>query len=134
MILVVCVDDRMGMMFHHRRISQDKRVCDNILNMCQDKCLYMDEYSYKLFQDYMTDIIRVIDNISAILIDDCYYFAERSDAIQEKQVKKIVLYRWNRRYPADQYFPIDLKKWSLVSREEFTGNSHEKITKEIWVR
>ena len=47
---------------------------------------------------------------------------------------KIVLYRWNRRYPADRYFPVNLNEWTLISSEEFAGKSHEKVTKEVWER
>lgn len=131
MILIVCVDDRMGMMFNHRRVSQDKAVYEDILNMCQKRNLYIEKYSYKLFLDFATVISIVADNIHSIQPDE-YFFVENPSVIDENTTGKIVLYRWNRRYPADQYFPIDLKKWSLVSREEFIGKSHEKITKEIW--
>ncbi|MDO5346037.1 MAG: ribonuclease Z [Lachnospiraceae bacterium] len=131
MILIACVDDRMGMMFHHRRVSQDKAVYEDILNMCQKRNLYMEKYSYKLFLDFATVIIHVADNMRGIQPDE-YFFAENPITIDENIIEKIVLYHWNRRYPADQYFPINLEKWSLVGREDFIGKSHEKITKEIW--
>lgn len=133
MILIACVDDRMGMLFNHRRVSQDQKVNENILAMCQKKHLYMEEYSFKLFQNLNADIIRVIDNITSIQADE-YFFTENPESINENMVEKIILYRWNRKYPADQYFPIDIKTWKLVNSEEFAGKSHEKITKEIWER
>lgn len=45
MILTACVDDRMGMLFNHRRVSQDQKVNENILAMCQNKYLYMEGLS-----------------------------------------------------------------------------------------
>ncbi len=48
----------------------------------------------------------------------------------------LVLYRWNRRYPADVYLDIrpEPPGWRLVSREEFSGSSHPRITKEVYQR
>jgi len=43
----------------------------------------------------------------------------------------LILYRWNRTYPADLYFTLSLEGWTLERREEFAGSSHEKITKEV---
>ena len=133
MILIACVDERMGMMFNHRRISQDKIVCMDILDMCPNRVLYMEEYSYKLFQEFDSVNVKVIDNITSIQNNE-YFFAENPEAIDENLIEKIVLYRWNRKYPADRYFPIDLGKWILMNSEEFAGKSHEKITKEVWER
>jgi len=50
------------------------------------------------------------------------------------KVDKIILYNWNRHYPADKHFNIRLDEWVMVSEEEFTGSSHEKITERIYVR
>lgn len=44
------------------------------------------------------------------------------------------LFRWNRVYPADQYFDRSLLTcgWTLRETEEFPGFSHAKITKEVY--
>ena len=47
---------------------------------------------------------------------------------------QVVLYKWNRVYPADQYFAMDLSGWKLVETVEFPGSSHEKITEERYER
>ena len=52
----------------------------------------------------------------------------------EKEMQKIILYRWNRVYPADLYFDIDLKNWHLKESNDFAGSSHDKITEEIYVK
>ena len=54
------------------------------------------------------------------------------DSYREK-LESLVLYRWNRRYPADVYFDLDLSQWRLVSRREFSGTSHDTITKEVYL-
>ena len=48
--------------------------------------------------------------------------------------ESVVLYKWNRVYPADQYFAMDLSGWKLVETVEFPGSSHEKITEERYER
>ena len=50
------------------------------------------------------------------------------------QVDSVILYKWNRVYPADQYFAMDLSGWKLVETVEFPGSSHEKITEERYER
>lgn len=136
MILIACVDDRMGMMFNHRRVSRDKEVIRDILEMCSAQRLYMEEYSAKLFEDPKSGILPENIQITAEILsggfEGAYFFVERPQMIQEKLLEKIVLYHWNRRYPADEFFPVNLSGWELQGCEEFAGNSHEKITKEIY--
>lgn len=50
------------------------------------------------------------------------------------QVDEIILYKWNRDYPADSFFDFNKKEFSKISSTDMTGKSHEKITREIWVR
>ena len=42
MILIVCVDDHNGMMFNHRRQSQDRILRGDILELTEGKILWMD--------------------------------------------------------------------------------------------
>ena len=52
------------------------------------------------------------------------------------RLEGLVLYRWNRRYPADAW--LDVRPgppgWTLARREEFSGHSHERIAKEVYTR
>ena len=52
------------------------------------------------------------------------------------QTGKIVLYRWNRHYPSDVKWEPDLEGlgFALTETTEFPGTSHEKITREVYVR
>ena len=54
----------------------------------------------------------------------------------ENKINTLVIYKWNRLYPSDLYFDIDLKNnsWQLINSEDFVGSSHEKITKETYRR
>ena len=63
-----------------------------------------------------------------------YCFAEgQLLAPYREKLESLVLYHWNRRYPADVYFDLDLSQWRLVSRREFPGTSHDTITKEVYL-
>ena len=50
------------------------------------------------------------------------------------RTREIILYKWNRVYPADFRFEVDLSSWKLEESEEFAGLSHEKITRERYIR
>ena len=68
------------------------------------------------------------------LIDYC--FVENVD-INELQdnISKIYVYKWNRKYPSDVTFPVAmLDNYQLENVSEFEGNSHDKITEEIYIR
>ena len=65
-----------------------------------------------------------------------FCFAENPDDIYgyENEIDMIILYNWNKAYPCDKEFPIDLNNWVKVETTEFEGNSHKVITEEIYVR
>ena len=50
------------------------------------------------------------------------------------RITGLMIYRWNRDYPADLMFPMALPddRWRLRSKEDFAGNSHDCITEEIY--
>ena len=110
MILIACVDDRAGIAFNHRRQSSDSVVRDRILELTAGSRLWMNEYSAKQF--------------------------DVSVSTYEKWVEQIILFKWNRVYPQDRAFDINLtqNKWKLQSTEDFPGHSHKNVTMEVYVR
>ena len=54
MNIIVCIDERGGMLFHQRRVSRDQVVILDIVNSIQEK-IYMNEYSQKMFYEYGID-------------------------------------------------------------------------------
>ncbi len=51
------------------------------------------------------------------------------------RIDTLVVYRWNRVYPTDQRLDLDLNtSFRLVSSTDIPGHSHEKITKEVYLR
>lgn len=128
MKLIVCLDDNNGMMFNKRRQSRDRVLIENALEFCKGEKLYANEYSAKLFPENTVEIFENIEQIG-----NSFCFAEDFN-VNEEYVGEIIVYKWNRLYPADTYFNIDLKNWNLIESVDFEGSSHEKITREIYRR
>lgn len=134
MILIACVDDNLGMLFNNRRQSMDSVLRGRILTMCAGKKLWMNAYSCGQFDENFEGI-TVDEDFMAKADSDDYCFAENiSVKPYEKEMQKIILYRWNRVYPADLYFDIDLKNWHIKESNDFAGSSHDKITEEVYVK
>ena len=131
MNIIVCLDDNNGMLFNKRRQSRDKKVIEDILNTIKED-IYINTFSEDLFEEYLElPNIHVVDGISPN--SESYYFVEDIDLKEyEEDINSIIIYKWNRVYPKDLTFEIDLNKYNLESEEEFVGNSHEKITKQIY--
>ena len=112
MRLIVCLDDKNGMAFNHRRQSRDRIVTEKIEELVKGSTLYFSPYSAKLFPS--GDFEPSEDYLSRAGADD-FCFVELEDiAPYEQQIKEITAFRWNRVYPADLKFPIDLTQWSLA--------------------
>lgn len=137
MIIIACVDERNGMMFNRRRQSRDSAVCGDILRECGGKKLYMSTYSGKLFGDVEEKNIRISEEFLKEAEEEDFCFIEDIQISGfENKIRTVILYQWNRRYPADRYFLLDLSdgSWELQRTEELKGSSHEKITKEVYER
>ena len=134
---IVCIDNNNGMMFNKRRQSQDKILRENIKKLTKDSILYMNEYSYKLYKDIDTGNIKVSENFLNICNNNDYCLVENEKLSSYiNKITTLIVYKWNRDYPSDFYFDIDVRRkdWMLISSEEFQGSSHNTITKEIYRR
>lgn len=131
MQVIITVENRNGMLFNHRRVSRDQKVSERILAYCQEKELWMNAYSAKLFENKKQ--IHVSE--SFLQQKDAICFVEDQDITPYlPEIDTIILFRWNRDYPADLFFTVDLSEWNLIHQEEFAGKSHEKITMEVYKR
>lgn len=135
MILVVCVDKKNGMSFNGRRQSMDRLLRKRLMAEIGDNRLYMSRYSYGQFESD-DRIVCSEDFIEKAGASD-YCFAENiSLRAFESKAEKIILYRWDKVYPADVYFDIRLDEngWKLEKKTDFEGNSHDIITEEVYSR
>lgn len=135
MIAIVMLDDRKGMMFNHRRQSRDGRVIRKILEVAGHGTLRMSPYTSQLFEGMQSDTnIIVSDTFLDDAEDDDFCVIEEGLSLDISNIKKLVVFWWNREYPGDVFFDIDLEdgNWFLENWDEFPGTSHEKITMEIY--
>ena len=132
MRLIVCLDDKNGMAFNHRRQSRDRIITETIEELVKGSTLHFSPYSAKLFP---SGVFEPSEDYLSRAGEDDFCFVELEDvAPYEGQIEEITVFRWNRVYPADLKFQIDLTQWSLERTVEFPGNSHEKITMEVYKR
>ena len=123
-------------MFNHRRQSRDRTVIADIAEMIGEKNLYICSYSASLFGDG-TVTTNVREDFLDVAKDGDWCFVEnQSVSPYAEKIETVVVYRWNRHYPSDLYFDLDPEScgFCLVDRAEFSGYSHEKITKETFTR
>ena len=119
MILIVCVDDNKGMMFNHRRQSQDRVLRRHILDRVGDAKLWMNGYSAKMFEKDESEQVR-----KCLIVDEDFL---------KKAAKGEYCFAESDPCGKDM-FPVDLSGWKLVETVEFPGSSHEKITEERYER
>ncbi len=129
MTLYICLDDRNGLQFNKRRQSRDASVLEDIRSRLAGQLL-IDPFSEKLIRE--AGIPYVLPPEEA---EDFFAEAVPSEELLAK-VTQLVVYRWNRHYPADVRWEPDLGAlgFSLQETTEFPGKSHEKITREVYVR
>lgn len=134
MNIIVCVDDKNGMLFGSRRLSRDIKLCERVLEITKGSKLLMNEYSYKLFENLSTDNIKVNNSFLKKAKSGEYCFVENSDITEYiNTIEKVIVYRWNRSYPSDVKFDVSvLEGKNLISTTDFAGNSHDKITEEVY--
>ena len=130
MILIVCVDDNMGMAFNHRRQSQDRLLRRRLLERVGASTLWMSPVSARQFEALPVTVL-VSEHFQTEAEAGEYCFAELSCP---DDAEGVVLYRWNRSYPADVRFTFDLSAFRLTERTDFAGSSHPKITEEIYIK
>lgn len=131
MKVIVCVDKSNGMMFNNRRQSQDSVLREKVISLLEGKKLFLNEYSAKQFEN--TDCLCVSDNFLEMAGTDDFCFIENVDVPTDAD--EIYLFQWNRDYPADMYFTVELKpNYKKVRFEDFVGSSHKKITLDIYKR
>lgn len=132
MTLVVCLDDHGGMMFNHRRQSRDRVLIAELMAHIGDRRLVVTPYSAPLFPAD-NPRITVAENPWTVADEEDFIFIEDADPTAAwERVTSVLIYRWNRVYPADRRFRGDMTGFLLAETNEFVGSSHEKITKEVW--
>ena len=130
MIIAVCVDDKMGMLFNHRRQSHDKFLIDDLMNITEK--VHINSFSQELFGEY-ADKIEIDENFLENAAENDVCFVENIDLESySDKINKVILYLWNRHYPSTLKFKVDLSDYNFIESTELKGHSHEKITREVY--
>ena len=133
MILMVCIDDAGGLMFNHRRQSQDRILRARMLELASGAKLWVTPYTARQFEADAP--LQVSDAPWAEAGAGDFYFAEDGE-IPVERADKVYLFRWNRLYPSDRKLECDLLAagFALSESEELVGYSHELITQELYTK
>ena len=153
---IVCVDNRMGICFNGRRVSRDRMVSEDILEMTRGNVLWMAPEADKLFKEvfkakeevcqetgtgkkiqdagHLEDekMWKVDRNFLEKAEEEDFCFVEGENlAGYEGKITEIVLYKWNRDYPADVFFEVDLSKWRLEREKIFPVTPMRRLQKKF---
>ena len=136
MHIIAIVDDSYGMLFNYRRVSRDRYVNEKIIEILAGKKLWLNSFSAEAFED--SNIKLQIDDEVLKNAGECEYVFIEDIQIKKfhDKVESIIIFKWNRRYPSDfklDYIPGE-NGMVCVSKIDFAGYSHDKITMEVWKR
>ena len=136
MTVIVCTDDRGGMLFMKRRVSRDRLLIEDVCKTAEDGMLYISDYSEELFSDSDASVISVSRPLTSAGEGDFVFIENEHLTPYLEKIRTLIIYRFNRTYPFD--FSLDVVPeecgFSLSESYDFKGYSHEKITKEIYVK
>ena len=133
MKVAVCVDDAQGMTFFGKRQSSDRVLIEEFITSNKGRRVYITPFSARIFQNY-PEVIQSATALDDAGEGDVCFIENLPLAPYASRIEELVVYRWNRSYPSDFKLDLDLTEWELVGGSEFSGSSHDNITKEIYKR
>ena len=135
MIIIICLDKNNGMFFNNRRQSKDFKIIEKIIDIVNGKKLRISPYSYPLFENYKDKInLEIGQDFLKKAVSGEFCFVENQDIRPyERLAERIIVFKWNRVYPADMLFDQSIiEKRRLLYSEDFAGNSHDRIIVEVY--
>lgn len=138
MYLIYCVDDRGGISFAGRRQSRDRMIRADMLAMAAGRALWMSPASRRQFIEPEAGAVICADEdfLARAGAGALCFVEDRPARPWLEKTEGFILYHWNRVYPADLYLDVQppAEGFRLAETVEFPGYSHEKITKEVYIR
>lgn len=135
MTVYFCLDERNGLSFNKRRQSRDAAVLGDISSRLSGELL-IDPMSVSMVQEAEIPYCIALPELTEKIPDVHYFVESRQPGDWVSLADQVVLYRWNRHYPADRWFTLDLLSmgFTLQQTMEFPGTSHEIITREVYTK
>jgi len=134
MVIAVCIDEKKGLQFNRRRQSRDRAQQEDLLALCGGQPLRIAPASAALF-DWAGERVTAAEGFLEKATPGEICFVEENVPVSvEGRIEAVILYHWNRAYPADTWLKLDLSAFRLIERVEFTGKSHDTITRERYER
>ena len=134
MTAIVCIEDRGGILFLRRRVSRDVEIARDSARDYEK--ILLTKYSLPLFDAVNLDTGVCISPLTEGNGGDVCFIEDGSVKENLDKISRLIIYKWNRTYPSDIKlgFEPSAVGFKLVFSREFVGNSHEKITKEVYER
>ncbi len=137
MKVILCIDEKGGVRFHGRRLSQDRIQRADVLRRFGREQLFMKEETAALYADAEMERIHRVIKWEPTIGKDGWWVCEDLEFMKWKeQLQELVLYRWNRKYPSDEQLSLTLTLplWSCQACDTFAGSSHPLIHVEHYVK
>ena len=131
--VALCIDTNGGMLFNRRRQSRDRVLLADLCRTANSP-IYISSFSSALFPE--NGNIKTIDDPFAAPPGSFIFVEDRSLIHHTENINCLILYKWNRSYPRDMVLDIDPieQGFKLTESYDFVGSSHDKITKEIYIK
>ncbi len=134
MTVVVCTDNRGGMLFAGRRTSRDRVMLADLGALLCGRRLLCHPYSEKLLSGA---------GLSPTVREDCLDIAAAEDVVfvetlpllpYRDRIARLVLYSWGEAYPYDTRLDLVPGEagYRLVDTAELRGYSHDRIIREVF--
>ena len=123
MNLIVCIDDRGGMLFNRRRQSSDRYVTERIVNLAKESRLLVNSYTAKLFP---AEAVVCTERLWEDAGEQDYCFVEDKDVSSVvDQAERLVVFLWTlwksavccivKSFPA---IPMSISPWRCMHSEK----------------
>jgi len=135
MTVAVCVDNRGGTLFNGRRLSRDRLLIADLLALAGEAAVRAAPFSAALFAQSGERVRISEDFLSRAGNGDVCFVENVPLTPYMDRLDRLIVYSWNRDYPSDTRLDVRPEEYGhLAESVDFAGSSHEKITREVYVK
>ncbi len=127
---VICLDDKFGYSYNHRRQSKDSIMRRHLFSKTLLEGLVVNSYTLKSFvSDGLLEACYINEENFLNSTVKGYHFIENVDCSKVLDcIDELIVYKWNRLYVSDLSIdPAYLENFDLCEKECFEGSSHDNI-------